>query len=119
VSAAVFTVERQAQQTQVRQRNTTDPWSPWATSDGWRVADTDPQKFSLQHGDDEIELTISKRQNLWEIDALGEHYQVELLSSEPTELNLIINGSISRSIVIQSENEIRLLQNNTLFNLSW
>ncbi len=116
VSAAVFTVERQAQQTQVRQRNTTDPWSPWATSDGWRVADTDPQKFSLQHGDDEIELTISKRQNLWEIDALGEHYQVELLSSEPTELNLIINGSISRSIVIQSENEIRLLQNNTLFN---
>jgi 3-methylcrotonyl-CoA carboxylase alpha subunit len=115
VSAAVFTVERKAQQVQVQQRITADPWSPWATSDGWRVTDTDPQKFSLQHGDDEIELTISKRQNLWEIDALGEHYQVELLSAEPNELNLLINGSTSRSIVIQSENKIRLLQNNTLF----
>jgi 3-methylcrotonyl-CoA carboxylase alpha subunit len=118
VSAAVFLVETRAQQIQAQQQTTTDPWSPWAASDHWRVADTDPQRFSLQHGDDVIELTISKRQNKWEIDALGEHYRVEMLSSEPTELNLLINDSISRSTVIQSGSEIKLSHNNTLFNFS-
>ncbi len=73
-----------------------DPWSPWATADGWRIGQASTQPLWLQWRDQRIELQVNGVAEAFRLQRADEAIDVRLLARTATDLTLSIDGAPRR-----------------------
>ncbi len=73
-----------------------DPWSPWATADGWRVGQASTQPLWLQWREQRIELQVTGVAEAFRLQRGDETLDVRLLARTATDLTLALAGSPRR-----------------------
>ncbi|OKH87024.1 acetyl/propionyl/methylcrotonyl-CoA carboxylase subunit alpha [Thalassospira sp. TSL5-1] len=81
-------------------RASNDPWSPWNSTNGWRMNDDNHHDIILRHGDDEISLKLHYR-DFGHICDLpdGTSIRIEQITHDNGEIAAILNGIRKRTQV--------------------
>ncbi len=129
IAAALYTLSADMQDVQVKQTASTDPYSPWATADNWRVGEAARFVVELQSGDSVVKVSVEEAvQSLLpsprpsptgegessstiELSIDEEHFKVELLAHRQLELLYSIDGLRQRAIVYQAGQQLSVLIN--------
>ncbi len=76
-SAAIAALLDEEERARTRAGNSTDPGSPWARADGWRVAHPGKRLVCFQHNGERIEVSARGYAGHYQLDHAGTHMQVE------------------------------------------
>ncbi len=109
VSAAVYFVQKQAQDMQAAQSLSADPWSPWADSMGWRVGSDAAQSILLQHLERQIAIKIWPSPSRWRIETPDRAFEVKLLADAAPELRLELDGAIYDVVTVGADDCVDIL----------
>ena len=112
IAAAVYIAQSSSKQINAAQLATADPWSPWAASEGWRVGEKAHTTVQLQSGEHEFEVTLSPSQEKFKVEISGKTFEVHQHVCELPRLNLSIDDSLVRAVVIESDHRLSVLINN-------
>ena len=94
---AAATLQLQLQEAAARDAATraTDPTSPWASADGWRLGHAGTRRLAFGNGE-RIELTAHGHDGEYRIELHGASYQVSGARLEGDALSLRLDGSMRR-----------------------
>ncbi len=117
IAASLSLLQSRSRHTSANQQLTTDPHSPWADSDNWRVSETATPAFTFQSGSEISQVALTpapkgeRAHEHQQITISGKTHTVETTASTAPQINLVIDGQLTRAIVIHSDNMLRVLIN--------
>lgn len=117
--AALYLVLSRAKQAELNAQSTNDPFSPWNTTNAWRLNEAHIHELSLRHGEKEYDIVVEqKRQgndSFYLITVDGNTFDCQGNISQDT-LYFNINGYRSCATIAQNNENISLYRPNGVFN---
>ncbi len=125
--AALYLVLSLAQKTKAAAASTTDPYSPWNSTNAWRLNEAHLHHLVLSHNDIEYPVTVEqKRQgssSYYLISVHHESFGERTLDCqgriEGDKLHVSIDGHRSQATITRDNNNISLYRQNGVFNFTY
>lgn len=125
--AALYLVLSLAQRAQLASTTTTDPYSPWNTTNAWRLNEAHIHQLKLSHNEIEYEVTVEQRRqgdsSYYLITVNNDGVVSRTIDCQGRingdKLDISVDGHRSQATIVREGDNISLYRQNGVFNFTY